>query len=141
MNASAKLASLFFLSATFHACAGSGSAGDVSDELARLDEQPGTLVVVRDTGDVLVAFPSSGMRHVSGRSVAVTVGTQVATGSGSGPEEKLADMLLDNWEGGGPYFMSVNVEGGDSLALSGQVGTTTEEILLEVEDVVLTRSP
>ena len=137
----AKLAFLFFLTAALDACTKADSGGGVPDELARLGEQPGTLVVVRDTGDVLVAFPSSGMRHVSDRSVAVTVGTQIATGSGSGPEEKLAEMLLDNWESGGPYFMAMNVDGGDSLALSGQVGTTTEEMLIEVEEVVLTRNP
>ena len=140
MNALVKLAFVFLLSPALAACTNADPAGDVGDELASLGEQPGTLVVVRDTGDVLVAFPSSGMRHVSGRTVAVTVGTQVATGSGSGPEEKLAEMLLDNWQSGGPYFMAMNVDGGDSLALSGQVGAATEEILLEVEDVVLTRS-
>ena len=119
---------------------GGGAPADVADRLAELAGKPGTVVVVRDTADTYWAVPSSGIRHVGGRTLAVGAGTTVAGGSGEGPSEAIGQMILDQWPDGGPYFMSMNHETGDTLMVNGQVGSATQEILLEVEEVVLTRA-
>ena len=119
---------------------GGGSEADVPARLAEVAGRPGTVLVVRDTADTYWAVPTSGLRHVGGRTLAVQAGTTVAGGSGEGPPEAVGQMVLDQWPDGGPYFMTMNHESGDTLMVNGQVGSATEEILLEVEEVVLTRA-
>jgi hypothetical protein len=119
---------------------GGDAPADVPDRLAELAGQPGTVLVVRDTADTYWALPSSGIRHAGGRTLAIQPGTTVAGGSGDGPAETIAGMVLEQWPDGGPYFMTMNHETGDTLMVNGQVGDATEEILLEVEEIVITRA-
>src|SRR5688572_4003331 len=110
------------------ACSGNGGSGaDVGEQLAELAGKAGTVVVVRDTADMYWAVPTSGVRHAGGHTLAVRPGTTVAGGAGEGSPEAVAQLVLDQWPDGGPYFMS---EGGGVKA-NGQVGDATEEILLE----------
>ena len=88
--------------------------------------------MIKQANDYYWAIPVSGIKEFSKTNITVEAGTLIAGGSGKGPDGDIAEVLIDQRTGRGPYFTSMH--GGATV--SGQVETTRTIKTFEVKEIV-----
>ena len=109
-----------------------GTPEGVEAEVQKLKADHASIVVIKQANDYYWAIPVPGIKEAGKTNITVEAGTLIAGGSGKGPPGDIAQILIDQRTGGGPYFTSMH--GGATL--SGQVETTQGIKIFEVEEII-----
>ncbi|MCI0487432.1 MAG: hypothetical protein L0229_12635 [Blastocatellia bacterium] len=127
-----------FLAILSTACSDTARAPEgVGATIQKLKADHAAIVVIRQANDYYWAIPVPGIKEAGKTNITVEAGTLIAGGSGKGNPDDIAQILMDQRTGRGPYFSSMH---GGATA-SGQVETTKAIKTFEVEEIIFPKRP